>query len=149
MTVYDKYKTMSMDELYEESLPFVTLTRVSMINMTAGLLSSVFLSKQITTVELPYTGNQNNLSCIPKGLYLVTEHHSASKGKVYHINNVLGRTACYFHAANYVRQLKGCIAPGFGLQDIDGDGEVDATSSKDALDYMFKQLGEAFILKIN
>tara|TARA_R110002020_G_scaffold227409_1_gene438035 strand:+ start:552 stop:749 length:198 start_codon:yes stop_codon:yes gene_type:complete len=42
----------------------------------------------------------------------------------------VGRNECKFHAANYSRQLNGCIALGKNRVDIDGDGFKDVTSSK-------------------
>ncbi len=39
------------------------------------------------------------------------------------------RAECKFHAANYWRQLNGCISLGVKHLDIDGDGDPDVTSS--------------------
>lgn len=50
------------------------------------------------------------------------------------ILNVTGRSGLRIHVANFVRQLKGCIAPGFVFRDIDGDGKIDIAESTAAYD---------------
>lgn len=50
------------------------------------------------------------------------------------IQSVTGRAGLRIHVANYVRQLKGCIAPGFRFKDIDGDGKIDIAESTAAYD---------------
>ena len=38
---------------------------------------------EMTSVELPYLGNQNSISCIPPGKYLVRSYYSSKYGKCF------------------------------------------------------------------
>ena len=82
-------------------------------------------------IERGWKDNQRRVSCIPAGEYPVRLEHSNRFGKeLYEIYDVPGRSECKFHAANYARQLNGCIALGKDRRDIDGDGYKDVTSSR-------------------
>lgn len=63
------------------------------------------------TLERPWMQNEPFESCIPEGFYIATRKHSQTHGLTYEID-VPGRTHILFHPANWVYQLKGCIAPG-------------------------------------
>ena len=82
------------------------------------------------TLELPWKSNKRNVSCIPKGVYHVVHRNSKKYGDHLHIEDVPGRDYILIHAANYVRQLEGCIAVGSTHADIDMDGITDVTSSR-------------------
>lgn len=70
----------------------------------------------LQTLELPYRDNQKNISCIPPGHYRISIRYSPGfKRKVLMLNDVPGRKYIYFHAANMVSQLRGCIAVGLDL----------------------------------
>lgn len=91
----------------------------------------VFFSECIERGDL---NNQKSISCIPKGKYpVVLEYSPRFKKDLWEIKNVPNRSECKFHAANYARQLNGCIALGTGRLDIDKDGNVDVTSSRVAM----------------
>ncbi len=73
------------------------------------------------TGELPDRDNRSNISCIPKGIYKVSQvDWLKHKKKVYMVQGVKGRGGILIHAANYMgdmekgwkTQLKGCIALG-------------------------------------
>lgn len=72
------------------------------------------------SLELPWRGNKENLSCIPIGTYPVTWRYSNVHGMCFHVENVLNRTAIEIHAGNFAgdttlgfrSDLLGCIAPG-------------------------------------
>lgn len=100
------------------------------------------------TLELPDKDNKRRISCIPEGEYEVVKRWSEKYGDHFHILDVDGRDYILVHAANYVRQLLGCIAVGLSHTDIDGDGLRDVTSSKDTLKQLNKILPERFNLKI-
>ncbi len=90
----------------------------------------------LKTVELPWLNNEIGKSCIPEGTYTARVHQSPKFGWSLWLHNVRGRSQILVHAANYVRQLKGCIAPGLFHKDIDKDGIIDVTNSKDAMDIL-------------
>jgi hypothetical protein len=72
------------------------------------------------TIELPWRGNKQNVSCIPCGEYECEIVHSPSRGRVYHVKDVPGRTHILIHVANFGgdtekgkrTDLQGCIGPG-------------------------------------
>ena len=63
------------------------------------------------SVELPWEGNQRNISCIPAGKYDLAWEQSPKFGRRLHVNDVYGRSHILIHAANFQRQIKGCIMP--------------------------------------
>lgn len=83
------------------------------------------------TLERGWRDNKSSVSCVPAGIYpLKLEHSPRFNKKLWELYGVPNRSECKFHAANYWRQLNGCIALGNKHVDIDGDGDVDITSSK-------------------
>ena len=91
-------------------------------------------SLSLQTLELPWKYNQPNISCIPPGVYAFEKWYSPTfKTTVIRLLHVPERSNILIHPANFVRQLRGCIAPGISTKDIDGDGELDVTKSKQAL----------------
>ena len=86
------------------------------------------------TLERGWLDNKSGVSCIPEGIYnMKLEHSPRFKKNLWEIYGVPGRSECKFHAANYWRQLNGCIALGAKHVDIDGDGDPDITSSRDTM----------------
>lgn len=81
------------------------------------------------TLELPWRDNKQSISCIPAGRYQVKKRYSHKYGNHLHILDVPGRVWILIHEANFVSQLRGCIAIGEARADIDGDGLQDVTSS--------------------
>jgi hypothetical protein len=82
------------------------------------------------SLELPWLNNLPNVSCIPAGTYDALWTFSPSMLKyIYELQNVPGRSGIRIHVANYYKELEGCIALGATLKDINGDGELDVTSS--------------------
>jgi hypothetical protein len=84
---------------------------------------------QCYTLELPWKDNQQNISCIPPGRYAITPRWSKKYKDHIHILDVPGREWILIHEANFVSQLRGCIAVGRARIDINGDGLKDVTSS--------------------
>ena len=82
------------------------------------------------TLELEVDKNQVRDDAIPNGEYQVVPRWSEKYKNHFHITNVPNRSYILIHAANYSRQLLGCIAVGREHIDIDGDGLKDVTSSK-------------------
>ena len=100
------------------------------------------------TLELSWKNNKRSVSCIPRGEYLVTARFSAKHGEHFLINEVEGREYVLIHSANYHYQLRGCIAVGKTYADIDKDGEIDITSSRDTMDKLLSLLPESFYITI-
>lgn len=93
-------------------------------------------------IERGWRDNQRRVSCIPSGEYPVKlEHSNRFRKKLYEIYEVPNRSECKFHAANYARQLNGCIALGQKRKDIDSDGYIDVTSSRNTMALFHKAMG--------
>lgn len=88
------------------------------------------------TLELPWKDNARRESCIPTGTYQMRWTTSPKFGATWQVMDVPNRTAIRIHAANYTRQLLGCIAPGIAHMDIDRDGAIDVTSSRRGLEML-------------
>lgn len=102
------------------------------------------------TLELPDKNNASKISCIPKGVYDCEMTYSpAFKKKLYLIKNVPGRSGIRIHSANFVKQLRGCVALGSAAKDIDIDGNLDIIHSGDTVSAFEKLMGgEPFKLEI-
>jgi len=85
------------------------------------------------SLELPWKDNQRRVSCIPPGVYPLVRHVSPKFGECYWVRNVPGRSEILIHPGNYHTQILGCILPGTGVADINGDGQLDVTSSRSAM----------------
>lgn len=89
------------------------------------------------TLELPWLANAKGKSCVPVGTYSMEWSYSpAFRRNTWRLLDVPGRDGILIHAANYTRQLKGCIAPCMDHGDIDKDGVIDGVSSGKALDLL-------------
>jgi len=86
------------------------------------------------SLERGWLENKRNVSCVPKGRYLVElEYSPRFKTKLWELKNVPNRSECKFHASNYWHQLNGCIALGRRPKDMNKDGYIDVTSSKQTM----------------
>lgn len=101
------------------------------------------------TLELPWRDNEHNVSCIPTGNYAVTRYHSPSKGNVFLLCDVPERSNVEIHIANYVSELRGCIAVGTKFSDIDGDKIPDITNSQKMLAYLLRIMPDDWTIKIS
>jgi hypothetical protein len=64
------------------------------------------------TIELPWLNNQQRVSCIPEGEYVLQKRFSPKFKWNLHLRNVPGRDLILIHPANDARtELLGCIAP--------------------------------------
>lgn len=104
--------------------------------------------KVYQTLELAWKNNERQRSCIPKGTYKVRKRTSAKYGEHFHILNVPNRDMILIHHANFHNQLLGCIAPGKGLSDLNKDGRLDVTSSRQAMKELLAALPNNFELEI-
>lgn len=85
------------------------------------------------TLELPWKDNKVSISCIPKGVYNVTPYSSTAYPDTYEVMQVPGRTYILIHWGNYYTNTEGCILVGKEYADINSDGEIDITSSRDTV----------------
>ncbi len=100
------------------------------------------------TLELPWKNNSKNVSCIPKGKYTVIKRKSPKFGLCFLVKDVPNRTWILLHAGNYVTQIEGCILCGKTHADINKDGLLDVTSSRDTIKDMLSHLPSEFEMVI-
>lgn len=124
----------------------LTLSRTYQQNQTIGKLKGDRID--FCTMELVWNDNKTRQSCIPEGTYKVSPRISSKYGKHFILNNVPGRDAILIHTCNYSRELLGCIGIGLSHKDIDGDGNLDITSSKLAMETLLFRYPTGFDLVI-
>ena len=117
-------------------------------NCRVTLGDAVYGDFECKTLELPWLQNQENISCIPTGIYKCRKIVSQSLGECFEIIDVPNRTYVRGHKANYTRQIKGCVAFGMYHSDIDGDGVMDIAQSKKAFDQLMSLLPDSFFMEI-
>ena len=102
------------------------------------------------TLELPWKGNQNNISSIPTGSY-----NTIYTGTKYWIRNVTGRTGILIHSGNfagstedgYITHSNGCILLGKRHGILQGQKAI--LSSKDAMSTFLNTVQhQSFVLKV-
>jgi len=101
------------------------------------------------SMELPWKNNQQNISCIPAGNYRGILHISPTFGPCIWIKDVEGRSEILIHPANFFYDLRGCIAIGKDLVDIDKDGHIDITTSRDSLTELLELLANQTVVDID
>lgn len=125
----------------------LNINRWKMKDCTLGILT--YGDFKCFTLELPWLDNQVNISCIPTAeAYTGEKHESPSNGDCIAINNVLNRTYIQIHSANFIRQLRGCIAVGDSIKFLDDDSTPDVTNSRNTLKALLAVLPEKFTIKI-
>lgn len=112
------------------SMPFVTINRFSDDGVqTLGDLT--FGSFKCKTLEKPWRLNERNVSCIPRGEYIVKWRWFMRKMKyAYMVQNVPNRDGIFFHSGNFFFDIKGCIILGDKYGDINHDAWADIMNSK-------------------
>lgn len=112
-----------------------------------SLSSTVVLDEQNrvrfsgVTLERGWRNNQQNISCIPAGVYeLVYEWSDKFEMMLWEIKGVPNRSECKFHSANFWYQLNGCISPGRRPKYLDNDRYLDVTDSVNTLKDFHKAL---------
>jgi len=104
---------------------------------------------QCMTLELPWLGNEPNISCIPEGDYECVKYTSPRSGsEVILVLTVEGREAIEIHSGNYTRQILGCILVGDSVKWLDSDSIPDVTNSKATLQKLLSLLPHKFTLSI-
>ena len=106
-----------------------------------------FLCQTIERPWIPMPGARGGLSgksCVPKGKYQLVRHSSEAHPNTWALVNsdldvihwpdplrVNARCLVLIHVANFARELRGCIAPGYGRSDSEGERMV--TQSRRAM----------------
>jgi len=90
------------------------------------------------TLELPFNHNQQNISCIPNGVYKAKKRTSTRNGLVLELQDVPNRKYIQIHAGNYTSQISGCILVGDGIKYLNDDSIPDVTNSKKTLSELLK-----------
>jgi hypothetical protein len=130
----------------------------------------MFAGRTLFTIERPWVpdsrsrGGQKGVSCVPVGEYRLERHNSDAHPKVwalvnpmldvYHLpqdvpagQELVSRTACLIHAANWAYELRGCVAPGKArLKDQAARWMV--TRSRDAINELRTVIGNSFDLHL-
>ena len=119
-----------------------TLGRLYVVN------DNGFILYECDSLELPWKDNKPNMSCIPQGQYKVVKRRSPKYDEHFHIQGVEDRSYILIHPANFVYQLRGCIAVGMDLVDINNDDVIDITNSKNTVLEMLKILPSEFFIEI-
>lgn len=110
----------------------IKLTTWCQPDCTVGRLT--FENFHCVTLELPWQDNQQDISCIPAGIYDYVKYKSPSKGWVLLLTDVPGREWVEVHAGNFTRQILGCVLVGRALTYLDQDDVLDVTDSKATLE---------------
>lgn len=118
---------------------------------TLGSLQLYEAGKELfrcVTLELAWKDNKANLSCIPKGFYVVKQYISQKFGRCFKILNVLGRSDILIHAGNFNRDTHGCILVGAKIVDLDKDTTPDVSNSAATLKRLLEITDNTFELQI-
>jgi hypothetical protein len=115
-------------------------TSTGSTGITEGILEVLdangkVLDKKYTTVELPWRGNQNSISCIPPGKYNFVKsraNNNPGLGEILRLSEIPGRSGVLVHIGNKAKDTHGCILP---RKDKKGGGTEDAT--KDLVQYFY------------
>ncbi len=114
-------------------------TRDTALSDGSGTFGTLAIDGQFfcATCEQPWNNNAQGSSCIPEGDYEMRPYDSPAHGPTIVFHNPAlgiygtpdlippgqqGRSLCEIHNANWPFQLKGCIAVGAQVTDIDPNG---------------------------
>jgi hypothetical protein len=94
---------------------------------TAGKFKTTF-GFECCTMELPFRDNRQDVSCIPKGIYIAERVQSPRYGECFQVKDVPGRSHILFHNGNWAgdetmgfrSDSEGCILVGEFLTPIAG-----------------------------
>ncbi len=132
-------------------LPTVTLTRNTDNGVeTLGTLTTGDNQFQCRTLERSWLNNQTNISCIPKGTYIVSWKFKLNEFRYrYQIMNVPKRTGIFMHVGDFFFNSAGCILMGSLPQDINSDKQLDLINSTSITTSFEAKMGKKdFILTI-
>lgn len=99
-------------------------------------------------LELPWRENKTYISCIPDGTYKAIKHNSPTFGNSFWLQDVPNRSEILIHFGNYNHNTLGCLLPGQKRTDINKDGLMDVTNSKDTMNELYDILPNEFKVEI-
>lgn len=76
------------------------------------------------TLEKPWKGNQQSISCIPDGEYICRRVNSPKFGNTFEITGVKGRLAILLHKGNIEEHTHGCVLIGEQFGYLNGETAV-------------------------
>lgn len=125
----------------------ITLERTYNENETFGVMK-LPTGEILQTIELPNKNNQQRVSCIPEGEYILKLRESpivrkTSKGKYlrgWEVTDVPNRTFIMIHIANTTKDILGCIGVGMVRGMLAGTPAV--LRSSEAFNIFMKALTE-------
>lgn len=86
---------------------------IQLSNVTQGVLVDNDTGYGLgVTLELPWTFNLENISCIPEGSYHCLPTKNSKGNFVFRLQDVLNRTCIDMHIGNTVLKTLGCILVG-------------------------------------
>lgn len=133
---------------------FATLQRIWDDKVTFWEFKGWWEHPKIYFIAPGWKNNQNDISCIPQGLYNVTRGDTEHHKDAFKILNVPNRTNILIHPGNYASEViidnekhldsKGCFLPGF---DYD-KGTPMIKQSVNAMDYLRDNIHSNFALEV-
>ena len=103
---------------------------------------------QCASLELPWKNNDQNISCIPNGIYRCEKITSKLHGEIFAIYGVPFRALIRGHIGNFTHSTEGCVLFGDSIKDFNHDGVLDVTNSKRTFEKLMSILPEEFWLVI-
>ena len=101
------------------------------------------------TLELPDRQNVRNISCIPKGNYKIAHRWSPKYKDHLILVGVENRSYILCHTGNFYFDTRGCILVGRTYADLNGDGELDVSSSRQTMTNLMKVIDDKLDTKPN
>ena len=108
---------------------------------TVGTLT--FGNLSLSTIELPWRGNERGRSCIPPGMYNAQRHQSPQHGDTLWLRGVPERSEILIHIANSPQDLDGCIAIGRSYGWWKDRGELAVWNSADGVTALLNAVQES------
>ena len=140
------FTTIIVNNLDNLKMDVLKIKRWYLPDCTMGILT--YKDFKCFTLELPWLMNEKNVSCIPVDGYIGRLHDSPANGDVIAIEDVEDRTHIQIHSANYISQLRGCIAVGDSIKFLNKDGIPDVTNSVRTLGKLLRILPDKFTVEI-
>lgn len=101
-------------------MPAVKMALLRLEDAASGTFGVLLINGRpfCVTLERPWYGNQQNISCIPAGAYICRRVKSNKFGMTFEVADVQGRAGILFHAGNYAKDSRGCILLGASFENV-------------------------------
>lgn len=96
---------------------------------TEGVLALPGEERLLRTLELPWKGNRQQVSCIPEGTYPLQAHVFDGRYETARVEGVTGRAGIVFHIGNTPDHTDGCILVGLRSGTLGGAPAVLASTA--------------------